>query len=467
MSDQKSCRKIRAIPFVRNDLIFIGINSIFPLDQTLFSFFNVGFTLRQLLSFLALALLLYALWRVVKGGLLVYYFNRENVEPEWRQKIRSIVRRIFLALAVITFLKSLGIDRVLYTLESYQIRVSSIFLGGIVIELARILDWLTSKILIHKYYSNRDGVPERRSYLDNSEAVAGKTVQYMVYTIAAMVIIQVFNQNYELFTLPINDLRITVLSLFVIILIFLIAKLISWAITQLLLYSYYRNSDIDAGRRFAINKLITYVIYVIAIFVTIDNVGIELTVLWGGIAALLVGVGLGLQDVFRDLVSGIILLSDRSVKVHDVVSVNGQVGEVFKIGLRTSLVLARDETVLMVPNSQLVSNQVINWTHQNRRVRFSILVGVAYGSDPQKVKDILLACGSEHGRILKSPSPFVRFTNFGESSLDFELFFWSNSLMTIEDVMSQLRFSIAKAFKDQDIAIPFPQRDVWLKSTPE
>ncbi len=410
---------------------------------------------------------LFALWRIVNVGLLSYYFAKEKVDGEWQKKIRSIVRRIFIALVVIGLLKTLEIDQVLNTLESYQIRVSSIFLGWIVIEFARILDWLTSKVLIHKYYSSRDDTSGRRAYLDNSEAVAGKTVQYMVYTVAAMTIIQVFNQNYLLFQLPINErfLTIHVLSIFGIILIFLFARLLSWGITQLLLYSYYRRSDIDAGRRFAINQLITYVVYVIAIFVTIDNVGIELTVLWGGIAALLVGVGLGLQDVFRDLVSGIILLSDRSVKVHDVVQVKGRVGEVFKIGLRTSLVLARDETMLMVPNSQLVSNEVTNWTHQNRRVRFLITVGVAYGSDPDQVKEILLNCATDNARILKSPKPFVRFRDFGDSALLFELYFWSKNLMTIEDVKSEMRFTIARNFKVHKINIPFPQRDVWVKSS--
>ncbi len=435
------------------------------LDQTLFTVADLTFSVRQVLSLIAFVILLIALWRIASNGILPRYFEKEEIPPEWRKKIRGILRRIFLSLMAITFLKSLALDRILYTLESYQIRISSIFLAFIVIEIARILDWLTSQVLIHKYYTSRDEEPARRAYFDNSEAVASRTVKYMVYTLAGVILISVFNLNYELFRLPINErfLIVRISSIFIVFLIFLLARLLSWAITQLLLYSYYRRSDIDAGRRFAINQLVTYVIYVIAVFVTIDNIGLELTVLWGGIAALLVGVGLGLQDVFRDLVSGIILLSDRSVNVHDIVQVEGRMGEVYKIGLRTSLVLVPDETMIMVPNSQLVSSKVINWTHQNRRVRFAVQVGVAYGSDPDKIREILLEVADNNSRVLKSPKPFVRFQDFGDSALVFDLFFWSSHLMTIEDLKSSLRFGIAQAFAENKITIPFPQRDIWIR----
>ncbi len=436
------------------------------MDETLFTVLETNFTLRQTLSFVALALFIFSIWRIVIDGILPLYFERGNASATWQRRIRAATGRIFLGLLVIGLLRSFGIDRILYTIETYHIRISSIFFALIVIEVARILDWLTSKVLIHQYYVHRDDQVDRK-ISDDSEALASKTVQYMVYTLAVMVLLSVFNLNVELFVLPIKDqpLPIKVSSIFVIILIFLLARLVSWTVTQLLLYSYYRRSDMDPGRRYAINQLINYIVYVAAIFVTIDNVGIELTVLWGGIAALLVGVGLGLQDVFRDLVSGIILLSDRTIKIHDVVDVNGQIGEVHKIGLRTSLVLARDETILMVPNSQLVSNQVTNWTHQNRRVRFTINIGVAYGTDPALVKEILLGCAEANNRILKSPKPFVRFTDFGDSALIFQLMFWTHSLLTIEDVKSELRFAVSQAFKDHDITIPFPQRDVWMKSS--
>ena len=437
------------------------------MDQILFTVSNVSVTLGQLLTFVAITLSLLLVWYIFTRRLLNTYFDRKEIDGQGRSKTISILRLIFIGIFLIGFLKSFDIDLAITTIESYQVNISTVILAFIIVEAARILDWLTSKVLIHTYYTSRDEVSPRRYSPDDSEMVASKTIKYIFYTLAAMMIVSVFNLNYDLFQVPINErtLDVTISSIFIVVLIFLVARLISWGITQLLLYSYYRRSDIDAGRRFAINQLITYIIYVIAIFVTIDNIGVELTVLWGGIAALLVGVGLGLQDVFRDLVSGIILLSDRSVKVHDIVKIDDRVGEVYKIGLRTSLVLTQQETMLMVPNSQLISNKVSNWTHQNRRVRFVITIGVAYGSDPELVRELLLKSATEHIQVLKVPKPFVRFNDFGDSALVFQLFFWSNNLMAIDDTKSELRFAINQAFKEHGIVIPFPQRDVWIKSS--
>ena len=244
----------------------------------------------------------------------------------------------------------------------------------------------------------------------------------------------------------------------------MVARLSSWVVTQLILFSYYRKKEVDPGRRYAINQLINYFIYVIAIFVTVDNIGIDLTVLWGGMAALAVGIGLGMQDIFKDFIAGIILLSERSVEVNDVVNVNGKIGKIKKIGLRTSHMRGRDDTMLILPNASLVSNNVMNWTHLDNKVRFSVKVGVAYGSDTNIIKNILLDIAAKNGAVLTYPSPFVRFTDFGDSSLDFELFFWSEELMGIENVLSDLRYSINTAFLENNITIPFPQRDIWFKN---
>jgi small-conductance mechanosensitive channel len=278
--------------------------------------------------------------------------------------------------------------------------------------------------------------------------------------------VSAFNLNKTLIQIPMKDdvFPLKVNSIFVAVLVFLLATLLAWVVTQLLLFSYYRRHEIDPGKRFAINQLVTYFIYVIALFVIVDNLGIQLTVLWGGIAALLVGVGLGMQDIFKDFISGIILLSDRTVEVHDVVTINNQIGEIRKIGLRTSFVLGRDDTMLIIPNSRLISDQVINWTQQDRKVRFSVKVGVAYGSDPQLIKKLLLRAVSENDSISNVPTPFVRFKDFGDSSLDFEVFFWSYHLMDIENVISDLRFAISRLFQEAGVTIPFPQRDLWIRN---
>ena len=118
---------------------------------------------------------------------------------------------------------------------------------------------------------------------------------------------------------------------------------------------------------------------------------------------------------------------------------------------------------MIVPNSKLVVNNVINWSHYDDKVRFKVSVGVAYGTDTALVKSILLETAKEHSFVLKYPSPFVRFTDFGSSSLDFELLFYSKNFTIIEDVKSDIRFEIDRKFRESNIEIPFPQRDVWVR----
>jgi len=210
--------------------------------------------------------------------------------------------------------------------------------------------------------------------------------------------------------------------------------------------------------------LVSYIVYIVAIIAAIDNLGIKMTIFWGGAAALLVGIGLGLQEVFKDLTSGIILLFERTVEIGDIIEISGTVGMVRKIGLRTSLVQTRDNIMLLVPNSKLVSENVINWSHTDSKARFSVSVGVAYGSDTELVRSILLEAARRNKRILDYPKPSVRFVEFGDSSLDFKILFWSKSMMVIENVKSELRFTIDFLFRENKVTIPFPQRDVWLRN---
>ena len=300
------------------------------------------------------------------------------------------------------------------------------------------------------------------NYLDDeTRAQGGKVFKTLFYTGLLFLILQSFNLDYPLFSNEKYDLRIS--DIFEAVLILLFARLIFWAVTQVILWSYYKRSKIDSGAQYAVNQLLQYVIYVIAILLALSSLGIQMTVLWGGAAALLVGLGLGLQQTFNDFFSGIILLFERSVSVGDVVNIGGLIGTVKKIGLRASIVESRDSITVIVPNSKLVTDNVVNWSHYDAKVRFSINVGVAYGSDTALVKKILLKVADTNIYIKRHPVPFVRFTNFGDSSLDFELLFYSRNFIVIEDVKSDLRFDIDKEFRENGIEIPFPQRDVWMK----
>lgn len=435
------------------------------LETPLFEVFNRSVSIGQILTFLLLGVIIYSTNHIITRLLLPAYFNREDIDEVSQHKLISTIRRILLTFLVIALVVSLDYNIVIYRTQDYSFHLTTVILGLVVIQIARLLDWYISKVLLHKYYTSRETRADRIMPTHNHEEKASNTMQYIVYMIAAMILISTFNLNKTLFYIPIKDdfFPIRVSSLFTIVLIFLVARLSSWIVTQLILFSYYRRNEVDQGRRYAINQLVNYFIYVIAIFVTVDNLGIDLTVLWGGLAALAVGIGLGMQDVFKDFISGIILLSERSVEVNDVVNVNGKVGKIKKIGLRTSLMRGRDDTMLILPNSSLVSNNVMNWTHLDNKVRFSVRIGVAYGSDTNKIKDILLDIASKNSSVLTYPAPFIRFTDFGDSSLDFELFFWSEELMGIENVLSDLRYSINAAFVQNNIVIPFPQRDIWIR----
>lgn len=220
----------------------------------------------------------------------------------------------------------------------------------------------------------------------------------------------------------------------------------------------------EVGQLHAIYQIIKYFLWVIAIVIILDTLEIKVTILLASSAALLVGLGLGLQQIFQDFVSGIALLFEGTIKVSDIVEIEGGVvGRVREIGIRTSKIETRDNIILIVPNSKFIADNVINWSHLEKKTRFSVKVGVSYGSNVEQVTEVLLNCAREHKEIAKNPSPFVRFADFGESSLNFELFFWSTETFGVENTKSDLRYQIFSEFARNKIQIPFPQRDIHIK----
>lgn len=247
------------------------------------------------------------------------------------------------------------------------------------------------------------------------------------------------------------------------IIIFFIFRIIVWTIIQLL-SAYYKREKMDKGSQYAINRLIKYFVYTVMILTIIEILGFQLTVVWGAAGALLVGFGLGLQQTFNDLFSGVLIMIEGSVHVGDMVRVKGEIGRVTKIGIRASEVRMRDDVELIVPNSHLVMDGLANWNHSDQKARFFVSVGVAYGSDTELVKKILLDIAAKQSKIIDYPEPMVRFVNFGNSSLDFELHFWTFEVFGVLDIQSDLRFEIDKAFREHKVEIPFPQRDLWVRN---
>lgn len=224
----------------------------------------------------------------------------------------------------------------------------------------------------------------------------------------------------------------------------------------------YRSKRFDVAKKYAIYSLIKYVIVVISVVYALRIFGLDITLLFGAGAALLVGIGLGLKDLFSDFISGIIILIDSSIKVDDVIDVNGLVCRVQEINLRTTTVLTREQNYIILPNSDLTRHQLINWTHSAAASRFSIKVGVDYKSDIKLVMRLLKEAAEEQKDILREPAPSVRFQDYGESSLDFALMFWSEEVFRVENIKSEIRVRIFEKFTQNKINIPFPHRVIHI-----
>ena len=263
--------------------------------------------------------------------------------------------------------------------------------------------------------------------------------------------------------LSISNYTIRVSDLVTILIIVVITKVLLWLIKKALLRKY-KFTKMDTGNTYALYHIIKYVIWVMAIGFILEAIGIKLTILLAGSAALLVGIGLGLQQTFNDVISGIILLSERSIKIDDVLEIDGDVVKIESIGLRTSKALNRDDISIIIPNSLITTSKVINWSHQSAKTRFRIDVGVAYGSDVNKVIKILEESAFEHPEVTNRELVEARLMNFGNSSLDFELLFFSKNIFRIGKAKSDIRRIISRKFAENEITIPFPQMDLHVKS---
>lgn len=432
------------------------------LDQIFFSIGERGFSYFSILTSLLIIIIFFGIYLFVVKKVLPRFFNTTNEQQKSKEKVTQIIRMISFLIVVIGLLWALDLDYILYETATITISIITIFQAILIIQFARLLDWFFSKFLIYNYEKSRAGVVEEglaRKKVFNEKRISQK-VQYAMYVLAIILILQNFD-NQVVFTLGSFELRMS--NIFVVLFIILVSQLSAWIITQLFLFSYFRKSEIDLGAQYAINQIVRYVIYVIAFFVSAQALGLEMTVLLGGLAALLVGVGLGLQQTFNDLFSGIILLFERTVEIGQTIEIEGLIGTVKHIGLRTSTVETRDNVTVIVPNSKLITDKVINWSHYDDKVRFSLSLGVAYGSDTELVKKLLIKIAKDNVYVLDFPNPIIRFVNFGDSSLDFELHFWSRNFIIIEDIKSDLRFAIDLEFREHKISIPFPQRDVWMK----
>ena len=223
-------------------------------------------------------------------------------------------------------------------------------------------------------------------------------------------------------------------------------------------------SGLDRSLQYAIAQVVSNIVLVVGIFFVLENAGIHLAALAVFAGAGGVGVGFGLQNITSNFISGLVILAERPITIGDRVEVAGIVGQVEHIRARSTVIRTNDNIMMIVPNSKFIDSPVTNWTYGDPRVRFRIPVGVAYGSDVNKVRDTLLAVANENPHTLKEPVPTVFLEQFGDSSIDFKLMVWSSEMSARPSrYRSDLNFAIAEKFREVGIEFPFPQHDVHIR----
>ncbi len=245
------------------------------------------------------------------------------------------------------------------------------------------------------------------------------------------------------------------------------ALVVSWIVQRLLVEEVLAKRQVDLGVRHSIGRLVHYALIFIGFLFALLELGFELTKITLIISALGIGIGFGLQGIVNNFVSGFVLLFERPIKVGDYIQLGEQWATIKKIGLRATVVETFDRSEIVVPNSDLVSNQVTNWTLSHRMARIVIPVGVEYGSDVPLVKETLEECAMANSKVLRTPEPQVWFLRFGESSLDFELRVWISNIDEKFPVTSDLHQEIDRRFREAEIVIAFPQRDLHVRSVEE
>src|SRR6266403_1107262 len=264
---------------------------------------------------------------------------------------------------------------------------------------------------------------------------------------------------------PLPAVSLSLVQIFLLIALLIAVFWISSRTKRFLFNRFLVHSGLDRALQYAISQIVSNAVLVIGIFIVLENTGIHLGALTVFAGAVGVGVGFGLQNIASNFISGLVILAERPITLGDRVEVAGIAGQVERIRARSTVIRTNDNIMMIVPNTKFIDSPVTNWTYTDRRVRFRIPVGVAYGSDIAKVRDTLLAVAREDPHTLKEPAPSVFLENFGDNSIDFELVVWSSEMSARPSrYRSDLNFAIVEKFLEAKIEMPFPQRDLHIRS---
>jgi small-conductance mechanosensitive channel len=265
--------------------------------------------------------------------------------------------------------------------------------------------------------------------------------------------------------LKLGEAQITLISILYFAILLLLLIYLSGKMRKVLVDRLLAKRGVDIGLREAVGTIVRYVILFIGLLVILQTVGIDLTALSILTGAVGLGIGFGLQNIASNFISGLIILFERPVRIGDRIAVGDVEGDVRRIGARSTTVLTNDNIDIIIPNSKLITENVVNWTHSERTVRFRVPVTVAYNTNPRKLEQILLEAANEVPDILNAPAPGVRFLAFGENGLEFELRAWTTSLVHRRGkFVSRINFAIYDKFEEHEIEVPYPQRDLHIRT---
>ncbi len=436
-------------------------------NQILFQFFGWKLTGGDAIAAIIILLVLISIYFKVRKNIVRFLFKIHKVDKKEVHRFHIYLMTLLLLTIVWTGLGFWNLDYVFVDRSLLFLSVNNILLAGIIYLLGQIVIWLGDH-LFREFYLRKKDRRQYGIYDQRNESLIRMVGRWFIYLFVLTSIMQLirFNPEWSIFIGEKDGKEIrTILSLIRIInalKLLLFVRLLLWIFLHFFMRRLYESRNLDDSHRFAINRLIKYFVYLITISVVFEYLGFNLTLLWGSLAALMVGVGLGLQDFIRDFIAGIMLLFERSVGVGDTIEVDGKLGKVLSIGTRVSMIETNFMSTLMVPNSKLVNNAVLNWSHVEPMSRLWVEVGVAYGSDVPLVEKLMIEAAMEEDNIVKSPPPIVLFTDFGENALIFRLIFVVPDAMRRPFIASKLRFAIDGKFRAHDIRIPFPQRDVHI-----
>ena len=268
----------------------------------------------------------------------------------------------------------------------------------------------------------------------------------------------------DLPVLKLGEAQITVWTIFCFIVLLIGLFYIAGRIKKVLIRRVLSHSRLDLGAQQAVGSITRYVVLLVGLLIILQTVGINLTTLNVVAGAVGIGIGFGLQNIASNFVSGLIILFERPIKIGDRIEVGGIEGQVISVGARSTTVVTNDNIAIIVPNSKVVTENVVNWSYTDPTVRFKIPVSVAYGSDVRLVEKLLLEVAGENPDVLEDPEPGVRFLAFGNSGLNFELRAWSRTLVHRKGrLISSLNFAIHDKFQEHQVEIPFPQLDLRIR----